>query len=201
MFIEKYESSKEVVLGEGQDMKWYTLSEAENLNMINHDIEVLKYIKDKDINTLIIPIEYREEAGKLNIDALSGYVYYDTVRMNKSNELLPVSISAAPIMINGKLKGSFVIYKDISVRKQVEEEKEKLIQKLQKALDEVKTLEGMIPICGHCKKIRDDSGFWGNVEQYISKHSNVDFSHGICPDCMEKYYPDQFKKMKEKGKI
>jgi len=161
----------------------------------------LKYIKDKDINTLIIPVEYREEAAKLNKETLSGYVYYDTVRMNKFNELLPVSISAAPITINGKVKGSFVIYKDISVRKQIEEEKEKLIQKLQKALDEVKTLEGMIPICSHCKKIRDDSGFWGNVEQYISKHSNVDFSHGICPECMQRHYPEQFDKMKEKGNI
>jgi len=161
----------------------------------------LDEIKDKNIDKLIIPDNYKAEATQLNKDTLSGYVYFDSYRKNKNGDILPVSISAAPIIINGEPKGSFVIYKDISIRKEVEEEREKLIKKLQKALDEVKTLEGLIPICSHCKKIRDDSGFWGNVEQYIAKHSNVDFSHGICPDCLEKYYPNQYKKMKDKGKI
>ena len=161
----------------------------------------LEEMKGKDIDTLIIPEEYKDEAAKLNIDTLSGYVYFDAIRKHKDGHLVPVSISAAPIIINGESRGSFVIYKDITLRKKAEQEREKIIDKLQKALDEVKTLEGMIPICSHCKKIRDDSGFWGNVEQYIAKHSNVDFSHGICPDCLQEHYPDQYKKMKEKGKI
>ena len=161
----------------------------------------LDEIKNKEIDTLIIPEEYKNEAAKLNNETQSGYVYFDTIRMNKMGDLLPVSISAAPIIINGESKGSFVIYKDIRLRRKAEQEREKLISKLQNALDEVKTLEGMIPICSHCKKIRDDNGFWGNVEQYISKRSNADFSHGICPDCLKEYYPDQFKKMKDKGKI
>ncbi len=157
--------------------------------------------KGKKIDALIIPEKYEEEATNLNKDTLSGYVYFDTYRKNKTGEDLPVSISAAPIIIDAKPEGSFVIYKDISKRKKIEEEREKLIKELQETLDEVKTLEGLIPICAHCKKIRDDSGFWGNVEQYISKHSNVDFSHGICPDCLKKYYPKQYLKMKEKGNI
>lgn len=161
----------------------------------------LEDIKGKEINSLIIPKDFEEEAAKLNNDTLSGYVYFDTIRVNKKGDLLPVSISAAPIVIDSELRGSFVIYKDISERKKVEEEREKLIEKLQKTLDDVKTLEGLIPICSHCKKIRDDSGFWGNVEQYISKHTNVDFSHGICPDCLQEHYPNQFKRMKEKGKF
>ncbi len=161
----------------------------------------LEEMKGKDIDTLIIPEEYKDEAAKLNKDTLSGYVYFDAIRKHKDGHLVPVSISAAPIIINGETRGSFVIYKDITLRKKAEHEREKIIDKLQKALDEVKTLEGMIPICSHCKKIRDDSGFWGNVEQYIAKHSNVDFSHGICPECLQEHYPDQYKKMKEKGKI
>ena len=161
----------------------------------------LEEIKGKEIDALIIPGEYETEATKLSSDTLSGYVYFDTYRKNKDGDILPVSISAAPIVIDGKSKGSFIIYKDISIRKKVEEEREKLIEKLQKTLDEIKTLEGLIPICSYCKKIRDDSGFWGNVEQYISKHSNVDFSHGICPDCLKEHYPDQYKKMKDKGNI
>jgi GAF domain-containing protein len=65
--------------------------------------------------------------------------------------------------------------------------------KLKKALDEIETLRGMIPICCHCKKIRDDSGYWHFVEKYIKKHSAAEFSHSICPECMKEHY-SEFKK-------
>jgi hypothetical protein len=60
---------------------------------------------------------------------------------------------------------------------------------LQKALNEVKTLRGILPICANCKKIRDDKGYWRQVESYISDHVEVEFSHGICPECARKLYP------------
>jgi len=66
---------------------------------------------------------------------------------------------------------------------------EKLIKELKSALDEIDTLSGLLPICSHCKKIRDDSGYWQGVEQYIAARSDAQFSHGICPDCMREYYP------------
>lgn len=59
---------------------------------------------------------------------------------------------------------------------------------------EIKKLRSIIPICVHCKNIRDDEGFWEQVEAYISKQSKVDFSHSICPECMEKHYPEYCKK-------
>jgi hypothetical protein len=65
----------------------------------------------------------------------------------------------------------------------------RLISKLQDALDRIKTLNGLIPICSSCKKIRDDKGYWNKLEKYIQEHSNAEFSHGICPDCMKKLYP------------
>lgn len=61
---------------------------------------------------------------------------------------------------------------------------------LKKAREEIKSLRGILPICAACKKIRDDKGYWNQIESYISKHSGVDFSHGICPDCAKKLYPD-----------
>jgi len=61
---------------------------------------------------------------------------------------------------------------------------------LQKALDEIKRLRGILPICMECKKIRDDAGYWHPVELYIRDHSEAEFTHGICPDCMRKLYPD-----------
>ena len=78
----------------------------------------------------------------------------------------------------------------IALRRQAENEKDILINELQKALDEVKTLRGIIPICASCKKIRDDDGFWQQVEDYVSYHSDAVFSHGICQECVTKLYPD-----------
>ena len=79
---------------------------------------------------------------------------------------------------------------EIEERKKAEAEKEKLILELRKALQEVKVLSGFLPICASCKKIRDDKGYWNQIEEYIRKHSHAEFSHGICPDCSKKLYPD-----------
>ena len=68
-----------------------------------------------------------------------------------------------------------------------ETEQQKLISQLQEALAEIKTLKGFIPICASCKKIRDDEGYWTQLEAYISKHTDAVLSHGMCPDCAEKY--------------
>lgn len=79
---------------------------------------------------------------------------------------------------------------EIGVRKEAEAKKEVLISELQKILNEVKTLRGFLPICSSCKKIRDDQGYWNQIEAYIRKHSDAEFSHGLCPDCIKKLYPD-----------
>lgn len=72
-------------------------------------------------------------------------------------------------------------------------ERESLIRKLEKALEDVKQLSGLLPICASCKKIRDDQGRWQEIEKYIHTHSAADFSHGICPQCAKKLYPDFYK--------
>ena len=79
----------------------------------------------------------------------------------------------------------------ISRRRQAEQQKDKLIEQLKNAIDEVKTLQGIIPICSSCKSIRDDKGYWQKVESYIQNHSDAVFSHGLCNDCIRKNYPDQ----------
>jgi HAMP domain-containing protein len=79
---------------------------------------------------------------------------------------------------------------EIVERQRYQEESEQLIVDLQKALDEVKTLSGLLPICSFCKKIRDDQGYWEQMEAYLRRHSGAQFSHGICPECLRKNYPD-----------
>ena len=80
--------------------------------------------------------------------------------------------------------------KEIDERIRAAKERKKLIGELQKALNKVKTLSGLLPICAACKKIRDDQGYWSQIEVDISEHSEADFSHGICPDCAKDMYVD-----------
>ncbi|MCP4683002.1 MAG: PAS domain S-box protein, partial [Desulfobacterales bacterium] len=83
---------------------------------------------------------------------------------------------------------------DITRRKEAEEEREKLIEELKEALATVNQLSGMLPICSSCKKIRDDTGYWNQIEAYIRDHSEAEFSHGICPECAMRLYPEIMKK-------
>jgi hypothetical protein len=76
--------------------------------------------------------------------------------------------------------------------RQTDKEKSAAIIELHKALDEVKTLSGFLPICASCKNIRDDKGYWNQIEAYISEHSEAEFSHGICPECAQNLYPDLY---------
>lgn len=89
-----------------------------------------------------------------------------------------------------KLEGRMVILRDVTARRQAEKEREALIVELQEALADIKTLRGLLPICMSCRKIRDDSGYWTNLEQYVEEHTQAQFSHGLCEDCLKRLYPD-----------
>lgn len=82
------------------------------------------------------------------------------------------------------------IIRDITERRQAEIERELLITQLQEALDNIKTLKGLLPICSHCKKIRDDKGYWNSIESYLHEHADAEFTHGICQDCADELYPE-----------
>ncbi|MCM2358830.1 MAG: PAS domain S-box protein [Geobacteraceae bacterium] len=109
----------------------------------------------------------------------------------KNGDLYWESASISPITdAEGKISRFIAVKEDVTARKQLEEERERLILELQDALARVKTLSGMLPICAGCKKIRDDKGYWNQLEAYISDHSEALFSHGLCPDCLKKAYED-----------
>ena len=110
-----------------------------------------------------------EESLQKSYDELDRRVKERTADLAKANEQLKLQIEE---------------------RKTVEAEKEKLIVELKKALREVKRLGGLLPICASCKKIRDDQGYWNQLEHYIQKHSEAEFSHSVCPDCAKILYPE-----------
>ena len=86
----------------------------------------------------------------------------------------------------------YSVARDITRRKQEEEEREQLLRRLQAALEDVKELQGILPICMYCKSIRDDANYWQSVEAYISHHTKSTFSHGICPTCYKNVVEGQF---------
>ncbi|MFL5620683.1 MAG: PAS domain-containing protein [Gemmatimonadaceae bacterium] len=86
----------------------------------------------------------------------------------------------------------YSVARDITERKQAEEERERLVAELQTALAEVRTLQEFLPICAYCKRIRDDENYWHSVEAYISTHTDTRFSHGICPSCYVTEVAPQF---------
>lgn len=102
------------------------------------------------------------------------------------------SFSLSLIPFNDEKEHSFVVvFKDITERLRHEEKQAELINQLQEALSEIKTLRGLIPICMHCKRIRNDSrGYWEQLENYLIENSEGQFTHGVCPECRDKYYPD-----------
>lgn len=118
----------------------------------------------------------------------------ETARVRKGGHLVPVSVTISPMKNgDGKISGASVIARDITNRKREEHERIKLIQDLTEALGRAKTLAGLLPICPGCKRIRDDQGYWQQVESYISRHSDAIFTHGTCPDCAKTSKDDKGK--------
>ncbi len=117
----------------------------------------------------------------------------DDVYTRKDGTTVPVSYISAPIREAGVVVAAVMAFRDITKRKQIEADRDQLILAYQDALDNVKTLKGLMPICSSCKRIRDDKGYWNQIESYIREHSEAEFSHGLCPECAKRMYPNYYK--------
>lgn len=146
------------------------------------------------------PPEYREQVIRyVEACAQDGTPYdFEMPKYTARGRLIWVrSIGEAIRDDEGRIIGIQGAFQDITVRKQVEAEREKLIKELQEALSEVKTLREFLPICSYCKKVREDENYWSQIESYISKHTDTKFSHSICPECYEKEVTPQIEKRKQ----
>ncbi len=103
-----------------------------------------------------------------------------------------IEFSATSFNVRGKVI-TVGIDRDVTEIHLKEQEREKLIEDLQEALADIKKLSGLVPICASCKKIRDDNGYWNQLEEYIQNHSEAKFTHGICPDCAKRLYPNMLR--------
>jgi PAS domain S-box-containing protein len=130
-----------------------------------------------------------------------GRVHESLTETPTGSQVRNYKIISCPIKdAQGHVELVVELVEDVTERKQLEEDKVSVIVELQKALSEVKKLSGFIPICSSCKKIRDDEGYWSEIERYIGEHTDTQFSHGICPDCMRKLYPEYADEVLERQK-
>jgi PAS domain S-box-containing protein len=137
---------------------------------------------------LLSPGQILKAAANLAKNALGQPTGPDEFILNRNDRSqVTVEISTFPIKIKGKAL-VLSIARDITERKKIEIEREKLIKDLGASLKKIQTLSGLIPICAWCKKIRDDKGYWESVEAYIGERTKAEFTHGMCPECAEKYW-------------
>ncbi len=149
--------------------------------------------------TLLIP----ERSHEAHRSGLSRFLLTGEARMigrtvevagkRRDASEFPLELSLASWKAGGAIFFTAVL-RDITERKRFEEAQAALVVELQQALNEVKTLSGLIPICANCKKVRDDAGFWQEVETYVRDRTEANFSHSICPDCGQRLYGDYWGK-------
>ena len=149
------------------------------------DLETLTKRKITDINMLTENQVFLEMES-----AKREHRHHFIFKHRLSNgDVRDVEVYSGPIRLNQK-KLLYSIIHDVTARIRAEKESEKLISELKKALKEIKTLKGIIPICSKCKNIRNDDGAWDQLEKYLSQRSDAEFSLGICPECAKQLYPD-----------
>ena len=142
--------------------------------------------------TATLDLWARPEDRAAVVDRLTATGRVDALELpfrRKTGELLTGLFSAASIVV-GDEKCILASIGDITARKRAEDERARLLAEREKSLKEINILSGLLPICMSCKKIRDDNGYWNQLELYIRSHSQAEFSHGLCPECAHKMYPE-----------
>jgi PAS domain S-box-containing protein len=171
----------------------------ETVRITGYSQEELKRIGWLD---LVHP-RYREASQKRMGDRMNKIDVpgiYEISLVSKYGVEIPVEVTGSPVQYQGR-PAIVGFFREISERKQAELEREAMITELTAALANIKQLKGLIPICASCKKIRNDGGYWQQVEEYVADHTEADFSHGLCDECAHKLYPDYFPDKKNEENI
>ncbi len=160
------------MLGYGRDeLLNHTIDEMTHPEDIPVERKLLKDLKDEKIPSYSLEKRYKRKDGNF---------FWMNITVSKLENIYGDGLSF------------FGFVEDISIRKKMEKEREDLILDLKKALAEIQELREFIPICANCKRVRDDKGYWEQVEKYISDRSSAQFSHNLCPDCVKELYPELY---------
>lgn len=180
------------------DLKNITCSIQQAIRL-SQGLQVLSDHKsDLKIDVILLDLNLPDSRGIATFEAVKKAAGYIPIIImsgltDEALALQAVQSGAQDYLIKGQVNTDLLIR---SILYSIE--REKLMAELQETLKHVKTLEGLLPICCYCKDIRDERGFWAPIEYYIKSHSEMEFSHGICPKCAEKHHPDIYKQQKKK---
>lgn len=191
--------------------------EARNLNnyfriLRTLDIEIFKTTSAQEALILSKEHLFALIITDIMMPEINGFEFVEKLKETKLNQTTPVifitgnrfddedifkgyELGAADYLM--KPFSNYILKSKVSVFVQLAQKK----AELQNALEEVQTLKGFLPICSYCHNIRDDKGYWEKIDKYIADHSNVQFSHGMCPTCMKKEFPDIYEEMVKDGDI
>jgi len=149
----------------------------------------LAEVEGRDFAALLVPESARQPFRRAVVAAARGQQPEPRVGvlLSKAGEERQVEWQYRALPADG---GLLAVGQDVTERNRASAERELLIAQLQQALSEVKMLSGLLPICASCKRVRDNQGYWQQVEEYLGMHSEAQFTHGICPECMDRLYGD-----------
>lgn len=205
----EHELNKETLLKSEEKFKLLAEHSADIIYKFNIETEKYNYISPSvksvlgytvaealalDAQDTMTPASYAYQQDRL-IEAISNQdlapAILELEAVHKDGHTLPVETHASLILDEQGNPVEIVgVVRDISKQQQMKAEREKLIQQLQEAIKEIKALRGILPVCSFCKRVRDDQGFWEQVDVYLQRHSRADISHSICPECAKERYPD-----------
>ncbi len=187
----------EVVVGMDLMRKLESLGYEVDQKVVRYGEHVIEAVERKMPDLILMDIHLKGEMSgtqaaaivkeKYNLPIVFLTAYADEKTLASAKKSAPYAYLKKPVRLDD-LERSLEI---ALYRSSIDRENIKLIKKLEKALAEVKTLRGLMPLCSNCKKIRDDEGYWDELEDYIEKHSEGRFSHGICPKCFDSLYGDE----------
>ncbi len=144
----------------------------------------------KPVKDIVSPESWKGASAHMKAALAGQRVEYENVAFGLDGEIRAVRVVYLPFPAESPRSRGFVAFiQDITALKRAESQRDKGLEELGRAKSEIKTLKGFLPICCSCKKIRNDVGYWEILETYIRSHSEADFTHGICPDCMKRLYP------------
>jgi PAS domain S-box-containing protein len=181
-----FEKANDGMMLADTETKRFTLVNRQIQQMLGYSEAELLQLTVMDIHPAAELAAVLEQFARLAREEIS--LITNIPMRRKDGSVFYADISASPVCLNQR-DCLFGIFRDITARQQAEAERERLIAELRQAMAEIKTMSGLIPICSGCKKIRDDKGYWNQVESYLAKHTDAKFTHGLCPDCTKIYFP------------
>ena len=171
-----------------------TVEEGRFIDINDQWLRIMGYVREEMIGRTAyeLTIWTNHHAREKMIQKLTrqGFLHEELVWLRTKGGKIKDILWSAKIIRHNDHDVILSLAYDFTERKQTVEEREKLIIELEKALAEVKKLSGLLPICAHCKKIRNDEGYWEQIEIFIKERSDADFSHSVCPACVNKLYPE-----------